>query len=207
MRFINLEAYPRFFVDMDAGFPPLIIPAPASRGGTLALPAKTKTLEVHRVGRFEASFVPTLADFARLDARFRISDDVWRALPQYADWGFAVFKLLDLKRSWLGRLAQQRTIHPMALEFPRRDGAGLYFPTVHVHDGQVHPDAAFDHMLYHQADAPLRATNASWIQQTTNKPAAQFMKVDEAAQLLDGGQIVRRVFVQGVFKNEDIWLR
>jgi hypothetical protein len=37
---------------------------------------------------FEASFVPRASEFWRLDARFRLSDEVWRQLPAYQDFGF-----------------------------------------------------------------------------------------------------------------------
>jgi hypothetical protein len=41
-------------------------------------------------------------------------------------------------------------IHPMALTFPTRDPRRLFFPTLHVHDGQFHARARFDHKLYFQ---------------------------------------------------------
>ena len=47
----------------------------------------------HRVGAYDASFVPTASDFARLDPRFRLPDAVRGRVPAYADYGFAVFKL------------------------------------------------------------------------------------------------------------------
>lgn len=84
-------------------------------------------LRVHEVGSFEASFVPSLADFSRLDARFRLPDGLWEGLPIYADYGFAVFKLK----------AGERKVHPMAFEFASRDRRQLFFPTVHIHDGQI----------------------------------------------------------------------
>jgi len=50
-------------------------------------------LKVEQVGSFEASFVPTLADFQRLDPRFRLPDTVWQQLGRYAKYGFAIFQL------------------------------------------------------------------------------------------------------------------
>lgn len=100
-------------------------------------------LKVHEVGAFDASFVPTLADFGRLDARFNLPATVWDALPQYRDYGFVVFKL----RKTAGGL---KGVHPMAFEFSTRLTNTLFLPTVHVHDGQVHPLAWFDHILYLQ---------------------------------------------------------
>jgi hypothetical protein len=123
---------------------------------------------VHDVGDFEASFVPSPRDFDRVDARFRLPGDVFEALPEYADWGFCVFKLrrapgsrgsglLDLfkSKSQKSTSGKPRTVHPMAFEFPRRDPSALFFPTVHVHDGEVHPTAEFDHALYCQTERAL----------------------------------------------------
>ena len=155
VRFIDLEAYPRFFDDMDTGFP---VKKSAWGPGVQASsgPVTTNVLEVHAVGLFEASFVPCQADFARLDPRFTIPTEVWAAMPQYDDYGFAVFQLESFARApegWFrrllgrvtarpsGRVAEQKTIHPMAFEFPTRTPDQLFFPTVHVHDGQVHDTA------------------------------------------------------------------
>jgi hypothetical protein len=162
--FVDLSSCPRFFSELDALFPDTSLmgaPQAFARHGPIA-----KTLVVHDVGDFEASFVPTRADFDRLDARFRLPADVWDALPQYADWGFAVFKLKPAKAEpreepgFFERLfggGERARIptptverHPMAFEFPRRDASRLFFPTVHVHDGEVHATASFDHALYCQ---------------------------------------------------------
>jgi hypothetical protein len=69
-------------------------------------------------------------------------------VPAYADWGFAVFQLAPTKG-----LA---SVHPMAFDFPTREPSRLFFPTVHVHDGQLHAEAEFAHQLYAQGE-PARA--------------------------------------------------
>src|SRR5262245_7826451 len=127
--FINLERYPDFFSDMDSGFCPPPTGTYEISGTMLA----ASPLKVHNVGAFEASFVPRIQDFSRLDDRFVIPADVWSGLPEYRDYGFAVFKL----RATSSRSPSE--VHPMALEFRRRNPQLLYFPTVHVHDRMVHP--------------------------------------------------------------------
>lgn len=149
VRFIDLSTYADFFAHLRNGFP-----EPVSRSlsfGPVSGAPPPQTLVVHAVGAFEASFVPTIADFDRLDPRFRLPAQTWDALPGYRDFGFAVFKLAGLG-------AGAKPIHPMAFEFPRRDPATLFFPTVHVHDGAVHETARFDHALYCQGDV----TDAAW---------------------------------------------
>jgi hypothetical protein len=148
VRFIDLSAYPKLFDDLRAAFPAtFLLGASRSQGAALSFGEAPK-LVVHQVGSFEASFVPCVADFGRLDERFRLSPEVWEKLPQYRDWGFAVFQLKP----------GDQTVHPMALEFPRRDPSALFFPTVHVHDGAMHAKADFDHDLYCQAGGILGAT-------------------------------------------------
>ena len=138
LEFISLEDYPDFFDDLEALFPGEGNFGGGDMLGVLAAPAK---LTVHRVGSFEASFVPTIADFDRLDPRFNLSPEAWEALPQVQDYGFAVFQLVA---------GEARHVHPMAFSFPTRSPGRIVFPTIHVHDGEVHEQADFDHLLFCQ---------------------------------------------------------
>jgi hypothetical protein len=190
VRFVSLAGYAGFFKDLAAGFP---APVTRSRGDGKSL-SNAAPLAVVDVGNFEASFVPTTADFARLDERFRLPPKTWEALPAYQDHGFAVFKLKQ------GR----KQIHPMAFEFPRRDARRLFFPTVHVHDGQVKSKAAFDHALFVQKGESETFDVLDW--QESPKLAASFVKVDKAAGLVDGKRHVHRKEIRGVRKNEDLLL-
>jgi len=192
VRFVSLEDYPDFFKDLAAGFP---APESKSRGdGAPALGKAEKPLAVVEVGAFEASFVPTVDDFSRLDERFRLPATAWDALPAYKDHGFAVFKL---KKG-------AKKIHPMAFEFPRRDGKRLFFPTVHIHDGAVHPTAKFDHSLYLQKRDDEGISVLAW--RESPKLAASFAKIDKAAGLVDGTRHVYLREIRGVQKNEDVAL-
>src|SRR6266853_5806069 len=151
VRFINLEKYPEFFQDMNKGFAP---PPPLSAAGSRA--AKAKPLPVVEVGSFEASFVPTVKDFERLDERFRLPTDAWESLPQYKNYGFTVFKL---KKG-------ASKVHPMALEFPRANPEKLFFPTVHIHDGKIHARAGFDHALFCQRAGSDKLDLNDWEEST-----------------------------------------
>lgn len=164
VRFVDMSSAPMFFDSIDALFPQMF---QGSFGAPQSAPLARAPapLVVHDVGDFEASFVPTQRDFDRLDRRFRLAPEVWAALPRYADWGFCVFKLrssrssgassglLDGVKRFLGAApppVETMKRHPMAFEFPRRDRATLFFPAVHVHDGEVHREADFDHTFYGQ---------------------------------------------------------
>ena len=190
VKFLSLKEYPQFFADCEAGWPAPKGMPPAARGKPFVTAAPK--LAVVQVGNFEASFVPGVADFARLDERFRLPDGTWQQLGDYNGWGFAVFKLK----------AGEQKIHPMAFDFPRRNPDRLFFPTVHVHDGKIHKTAGFDHALYCQSDDAGR--DAKW--SASFGPAKQFMKVAKAQGLIDGDRPLQRQFLHGRLKNQDTWL-
>jgi hypothetical protein len=192
VKFINLEKYPRFFDDLRSGFPQPKSNKddPPARGAKSA--PKEAPLVVVEVGGFVASFVPAIKDFGRLDKQFRLPDGVWEKLPQYKDFGFAVFKL---KKSEKG----EQKVHPMAFEFPRADKGVLFFPTVHIHDGTVPAKAGFDHSLFCQVGdvAPM-----NWDE--TPGLAESFVKVKEAEGIVDGKAHVYMKLMKGSFENKDV---
>ncbi len=141
VRFIDLQTAPEFFSRLEA----LFAPPPSRSMSNAAFSPDRAFLKVHAVGDFVASFVPSLADFSRLDARFRMPEGTLDRVPEYADWGFAVFQLANL--------TQSKKIHPMAFEFATRAPHRLFFPTLHVHDGALHDHADYAHYLYAQGAA------------------------------------------------------
>lgn len=190
LTFINLEDYPDFFDDMKKGFPEP--PRVLTRGlKTDAKPgAVPPPLEVVDVGSFEASFVPRLKDFSRLDKRFRLPDDAWEQLPAYKAYGFAVFKLKKGKHN----------VHPMAFAFPTSLGKNIFFPTVHVHDGKVHARADFDHDLYLQC-AEGDTPGTSW--RESPQPAGMFMDKKKAGSLIAADAHAYHLRLRGKLKNAD----
>ena len=190
VRFIDLQGYPNFFDDLLAGFTPVSL---GMRGGPMLGGGQPRKLEVHRVGAFDASFVPTIADFSRLDERFRLPNGTWEKLPNYKDWGFAVFKL---------REGEQR-YHPMAFSFDRKSDAALFFPTVHIHDGKVHSNADFDHALYCQpGDAGLALEN--WTESFGQ--ASRYVKMEKNKGIVDGSRHCYRYYLRGRRPNRDIYV-
>jgi hypothetical protein len=182
--FINLEKYPEFFDDLGKGYP-----APITRGNTKSV----EKIAVVEVGSFIASYVPTAKDIGKLDEKFRLPDDVWDKLPQFKDYGFAVFQLKT----------GEKNIHPMALQFPRADKKRLYFPTVHVHDGKVAEKDDFDHTLYAQASNGENIID--W--EESVQPVELFAKNFKNAQgILEGNEHLYRKEIKGKQKNEDVWL-
>src|SRR5258707_718183 len=175
--FINLEKYPNFFDEMQLGFP-----EKRNRAKNGAAPGGLGLgLKVVEVGSFIASFVPSVKDFSRVDEQFKLPANVWDKLPQYKDWGFAVFQL---------KKGEQK-VHPMAFEFPRAHPKHLFFPTVHIHDGTVKSKAKFDHMLFCQFTGGEMEPH--W--EESPQPAEMFLKkLDEAKGIVAGkAHIYRKI--------------
>jgi hypothetical protein len=203
VRFIPLDKYPKFFSDLDRGFPalpPRFLKKGGMGGGAFEPPPNN--LVVHEVGDFVASFVPTMDDFHRLDPQFVISRESWSQIPAYKDYGFAVFQLKELAAE----------PHPMAFEFETRTPEILFFPTVHIHDGEVHEQEKFDHMLYLQHSAFDKASRAylgphesqkltGFVRSNLN--AEMFCNVVEAKGILDAKWLVHRVKKKGMLNNVD----
>jgi hypothetical protein len=185
LKWINLKGYPDFFKDVEKGFPPP--PRPPSDALALSAP-QPRALAVVEVGDFEASFVPSEKDFARLDERFRLP----ATPPAVKGFGFAVFKL---KKG-------EKTIHPMAFDFPRADPDKIFFPTVHIHDGEAHEYASFDHTLYAQGQEGERHDFMDW--RESPLLASAFIKVARAPGVVDGKRHVHRQTLRGYRKNADI---
>jgi len=190
VRFVDLSDHGDFFDRLERCFH--VLP-PLARGGTAVFAQSARPrLVVHRVGAFDASYVPGASHFDRLDPRFRLPDGFLDALPEYADHGFAVFRLAS---------GRKKHIHPMAFHFQPRDPERLFFPTVHVHDGRVHPEAEFDHTLYWQGpqgDPALgdRAAPLSVRDAYANAPA----------EVIDVDALLYARSLRGTLPNSDTWV-
>ena len=189
VKFLDIHKVPELFERLEKLYAQgkiSLSPAPESYGG------RSNTLEIVKVGSFEASFVPGQADFSRLDARFRIQDTVWKKLPQYEDWGFAVFKLRK----------DATTVHPIGFSFPNvQPRQGLFFPTVHIHDGKVHSEEEFNHTLYCQTPSGYHGPKG-W--EESEKLPASLGKLEDAGLLDRTGHVYRRS-LSGILPNQDTY--
>ncbi|MBL8626235.1 MAG: hypothetical protein JNK64_33275 [Myxococcales bacterium] len=208
VRFVDLSGYRTFFADVERAFPVFLLPAakggPAFRG---AIPARPR-LKVHEVGDFVASFVPTSGDFDRLDPRFRLAPEVVAALAAQRDYGFAVVQLAATGAGWWRRLWRKvKSLAPVALSFPTRDPGRVFFPTVHVHDGVVHDQAAFDHMLYWQGGPPEGDPLVALGQpMSASGPLGRTVDAARARGLIDPDAPARRRVLVGRLPNRDQWI-
>ena len=200
--FLDLSGHPAFFDHLDRCFDRLVVHSGDSR-------ASAAQLRVHTVGAFETSFVPTLADFARLDPCFRLDDEVMAALPGYADGGFVVVQLRELATD-----EGTAQLHPIAFTFPTRHPDHLFYPTLHVHDGTVPDRAGFAHTLYAQHhDLRPFGPWRPWPEESGRAPALHWDRTrhlndgaSRARDLLASDQILFRARLRGPMPNVDLWL-
>lgn len=188
VKFINLEGYPEFFKDIAKGF------VRTSRGKSLRSiyggPA-CDTLQVHEVGDFIASFVPHKMSFRRLDEVFRLPENAWDELPNYNDYGYAVFQL---------KANKNQEIHPMAFNFPTRFESKIFFPTVHLHDGQFHEKEHFDHKLYWQGEFNVVGAHIGGSE--SNAKMGSFVELDKSQGIvLD--ETGYEFSMYGLYENKD----
>ncbi len=229
--FINLSGYEDFFTDMhDACEPAYAFAAGSSSGepdGMLDL-EEEPPLVVHEVGEFEASYVPSQDDFKRLDSRFQLAPEVWEAMPDYSDYGFAVFQLKPSSAKDIYHSG--KTVHPMAFEFVTRHPHQCFFPTVHVHDRHFYPRAKFDHTLFVQleADGWKRIQALSWefegkpffsahdededlpmisfALRSSTKVAKDCMDVDKSQGILVPDKKIYAYDARFTYDNRDYWI-
>ncbi len=197
----DLKGYPQFFSDLAAGFPPEERFA-SNRSKRALAPAAPEQLAVHDVGDFIATYVPSVNDFSRVDPRFAISKDVWAKIPGYGAYGFAVFQLKQL----------EGTPHPIAFAFETQSPDTLFFPTVHIHDGTVHAEEDFHHVLYAQEpsfdervgsyDGPEAVDKRTGFVRSKEK-VGSFAQVGSSQGLLDGNGLLHKVSLTGKLPNRD----
>ena len=193
VRFFSFAAYADVFADLHSLFPvPRAAFGMAEPFGAPASAASAPILKVHSVGAYDASFVPSIADFSRLDERFRLPNQVWEKLPGYREFGFAVFKLKG----------GDFEAHPMAFLFPTARVDQLFFPTLHIHDGEVHEQEEFDHTLYCQA---LRQNLSNW--RESPRPPLGEVKCGLTHGMIVPAQHVYRRIIQGRNTNGDFLVK
>ena len=190
VKFIDLSLDKNFFPMLDRAFPQLDTFGGRSSSGPFGGGGGRGRLEVQQVGSFDASFVPTVSDFDRVDPEFRIEQGIWASLPEFKDHGFVVFKL---------RKGRAR-VHPMAFAYPARDTGRIVFPTVHIHDGEVHGEAKFDHSLYCQTSSP--EVKMQW--QESVALAAGYLKILRLKGTVRGDEHVYKKQFVGAFENQDM---
>ena len=199
LNFIDLKEYDTFFDELADGFP---FHLPPSIGCSAPFdPTSRHDLEVVEVGNYIASFVPTISDFDRLDSQFTLPNETWEKIPGYKKFGFAVFQLA----------AGSLKPHPMAFEF-QSENDDLFFPTVHIHDGEVHESEEFDHILYMQhagLDSKVYGYENSHVEDRSTAlirskhRATHFCDINKSSGLIDGNLLVHRKIMRGNLTNSD----
>lgn len=203
--FINLKEKADFFKELDKPF------EVRTRGMSKGLCASP--LKVHEVGNYIASFVPHRLFFERLDEAFRLNDSIWDKLPQYANFGFAVFQLKSENRG------AKNHYHPMGFTFPIKNENEIFFPTVHIHDGEVPDRGDFDHAIYWQFDKDIKRF---LVKETSGVKRGQFVEFDDNypmiqkssktalaytnSELVDPNMVIYKANIYGEKENKDLYV-
>lgn len=201
VEFINMEDHEEFFDDL---FQVLNPPTKGLSRGIKALSADSFSfdlLKIETVGSFEASYVPTVDDFDRLDERFVLDKSIWANMPQYKDFGFVVFQFKPGKNK----------PHPMAFKFKSSRPEFVYFPTVHIHDGKLHGYEKFDHTLYVQSGIESRQLMAEGWSRAGLKPYNNLDKYVNQGVLGDRSDIETHGLLwcermNGILPNKDVYV-
>ena len=103
--------------------------------------------------------------------------------------------------------------HPIAFDFATRLAERIFFPTVHIHDGTVHQEDVFDHMLYLQ-DARYDARAGEYVGEAAIDAKTGFVRsVARASGWMDlqlskgiiaGDLLVHRLAMVGKHPNQDV---
>jgi hypothetical protein len=89
----------------------------------------------------------------------------------------------------------------MAFAIPQRQPGLLYFPTLHIHDGQIRPSAHFDHLLYCQAEDSDIPYLAEW--ERSISPAEEFMGTNLTKGIVLPDRHCWRMRLSGLLENRD----
>lgn len=92
-----------------------------------------------------------------------------------------------------------------ALVFATRFADRLYFPTVHIHDGEVHEKEKFDHNLYCQLQGGGGRAMLNWEESSSN--AIVFAQAGLSQGILNPATHVYRLAMRGEFENKDQWAK
>jgi hypothetical protein len=153
-------------------------------------------LDVHDVGSYKASIVPSLDEFDRLDTNtFQIDHSLLGFLRAHyaAGFGFIVCKLKPGNNSY----------HPFAYTHALDFSGKLFVPTRHYHPnhrGEIEAD--WDHIIY----SPLTDLDNTREKEMefVNSKSIQWTRLPVAYRW---GSVVRlsRLEIRGDFPNKDFW--
>lgn len=92
----------------------------------------------------------------------------------------------------------------MAFRFRTRHPDRVFFPTVHVHDGEVHETADFDHQLYYQL-ANERSAHSN--EEKSPEATAAFVSEAQAKALVRMSGHLYRQTLRGERPNVDTFVQ
>jgi hypothetical protein len=206
----DLSGVPDFFEPLTEVFTERTRSLTMSKGLDLG-----HVLEVHRVGSYDVSIVPTVDDVKRLNTNvFDLSADTEHTLRSQYPVGYQFV---------VAQLRESGKFHPLAYSHPYVDG--LFIPTRHEH-GRVGMEELpkWDHQIFYMG-LPVPVTqqvrherNSAFTRSVGQRPTTQTVVAlrdsvkGHAPALLDyidlpdQGRPLNCIFAKGRFPNVDIFL-
>ena len=209
--FLDLSDYPELFKDLESPFQ-----VTTREFDNLSFSASKGVLAVEQVGDYICTFVPTNNDWDRIDPQFKLSNDTWAKLNYQENYSFVVVQLNIIekfpKMNVLGKSnrvkpsarVEKKKFHPIAFIFETQFPNWIYFPTTHVHDGQVHDREEFNHNFYFQSLEIKKPHEAGF--EKSGSTAGAFVNIAKAKGLVEPNQLILKSTMNGTFPNLDTWV-
>ena len=154
-------------------------------------------LPVYTIGSYQASIVPSLDDFDRLNTNIlRVNPEVASLLRKTYDSEFG-FLVCQLKRG-------NHQYHPFAYTHSIHSNRLLFVPTLHYHLGEKGSSADWDHTIY----SPMTDLFTNYGYSYVNSSSVQWdLLPSEYQWARKGGVSFNRHVIKGYSKNKDLWLK
>lgn len=134
---LDFSHYPDFFTDLKACF--IERTQRSYTNNTFLVSKSTNSLPVFRIGSYDASIVPSIADFPRLQIPMDRTLIPFLKSKYNAEFGFIICRLAPGKKEY----------HPFAYTHDQHSSYRLFIPTMHYHPGDYNAD--WDHLIYSPA--------------------------------------------------------
>lgn len=179
----SLSVYKDLFKDLDRAF---------SRDSSIQkAPKSVPVLEY--VNPNHITLCASVTELAKIDQRFRLSNEFWSQLPQYCDGSYAVVILPDTG----GRL---KGVNPFSISFKSRlSGVNepIHFPTLQIRNCYLDRVVQFHYEIYYQGSRRLLSDYPS------THPIEESMDFIRSRPLLVDGLAYKRV-LNGKTPNSDV---
>lgn len=154
-------------------------------------------LPVYTVGSYQASIVPSIDDFDRVNTQIlRVNPEVFKLLKDTYDpsFGFLICQLREGSHHY----------HPFAYTHLIHKSKLLFVPTLHYHLGEKNVTSDWDHTIY----SPMTDLYTTGNYTFKDTHAVDWNKMPEDYRWPSEGRFtLNRHSITGYKKNQDLWIK